>query len=221
MSNMNTTETGSVDVDVDVDVCTAHVHATVHRVCTITLPDGTTASLDTITPDDRSDVHVAKTERGWRVAWMGVDDWADELDPIDNSDQDERYDWPRWPEHIGVDYEDARTAIDRVGIGHGRRVFFVDHDGHPRRDWTAMGSPRWTYIVPEDVPTDQWTAYAEAVWAEWRAWAAGEVYVVCSVDVDANSNELPDTAVSIGGIIDDDWAAECVQRAARYSAEGI
>lgn len=38
---------------------------------------------------------------------------------------------------------------------------------------------------------------------------------------DANSNELPDTAVSIGGIIGDDWAAECVQRAARYSAEGI
>lgn len=58
MTNTNTTETGSVDVDVDVDVCTAHVHATVHRVCAITLPDGTTATLDTITLDDRSDVHM-------------------------------------------------------------------------------------------------------------------------------------------------------------------
>ena len=42
--------------------------------------------------------------------------------------------------------------------------------------------------------------------------------------------ELPDgtvaelstmTAVCIGGIIGDDWAAERVQQAARYSAEGI
>lgn len=76
----------------------------------------------------------------------------------------------------------------------------------------------------DDCRTSPWSLLSmgsKSVWAEWRAWAAGEVYVVCSVDVDANSNELPDTAVSIGGIIGDDWAAECVQRAARYSAEGI
>lgn len=208
-----------------IDTATARTYTTVSHVTFIDLPDGTIAKLSTMTPDDGADVSICPTMdangvAGWRIAWAMGDEGYD-FDPIDNSDQGERYDWPRWPDYIGVNFDDCRTAIDRVGIGQGRRVFFVDHDGHPRRDWTAMGSPRWTYIVPEDVPADQWTAYAEAVWAEWRAWAAGEVYVVCSVDVDANSNELPDTAVSIGGIIGDDWAAECVQRAARYSAEGI
>lgn len=210
MSNMNTTETGSVDVD----VCTAHVHATMSYTCTITLPDGTTATLDTITPDDRADVHVAKTERGWRVAWLTIDDWADPYDPIDNSDMGERYDWPRWPEHVGVDYDDARTAIDRVGIGQGRRVYFVDQDGHPRRDWTDMGSPRWTFIVPEDVPAESRDAYAEAVWAEWRAWAAGEVYVISWVELDADGVEIDGTGESIGGVIGYDYADDCVRTAA-------
>ena len=208
-----------------IDTATARTYTTVSYVTFIDLPDGMVAKLSTMTPDDRADVTICPIDDGpnaggWRIAWATWDEGYD-FDPIDDHDQGERYDWPRWPDYIGVNFDDCRTAIDRVGIGQGRRVFFVDHDGHPRRDWTAMRTWRWVYIVPEDVPADQRTAYAEAVWAEWRAWAAGEVYVICSVDVDADGNELPDTDVSFGGIIGDDWAAECVQRAARYTAEGI
>lgn len=207
-----------------IDTATARTYTIVSRDTFIDLPDGTIAKLSTMTPDDRADVSICPTMdangvAGWRIAWVMWDEGYD-FDPIDNSDQGERYEWP-WPSYYSVGMDDAREALARVPLGQGRRVFLVDAYGHPRRDWTNIGAWRWTYVVPEDVPADQRTAYTETVWAEWRAWAAGEVYVVCSVDVDANSNELPDTAVSIGGIIGDDWAAECVQRAARHSAEGI
>ena len=216
MSNQTTTAPAP-----NVDTATAYVRATTYRETSIELPDGTVATLTDATPDDRADVTICPIDDGpnaggWRIAWATWDQGFDFGDPIDDYNNGDRRDVLHRFQYGPADMDDARGALEAVELGQGRRVFLVDEDGYPRRDWSAMRTWRWVYIVPEDVPADQRTTYAEAVWAEWRAWAAGEVYVVCSVDVDANGNELPDTAVCIGGIIGDDWAAERVQQAARY-----
>ena len=181
------------------------------RTTTVELPNGATAELPWVM-EHRDDVAVVELpDGGYR---LGALIWMDyHPDPFDDWDSGERVEVDRGYWTYGPpDFNDARGYIETVGIGNGRRVFLVDEDGHPGRDWTNM-RPRWVYIVPEDVPEDRRAEYVDGVWSEWRAWAAGEVYGVRTVDVDADGTERPGTEDSCWGYIGDDYAAAELARA--------
>ena len=181
------------------------------RTTTVELPNGATAKLPWVM-EHRDDVAVVELpDGGYR---LGALIWMDyHPDPFDDWDSGERVEVDRGYWTYGPpDFNDARGYIETVGIGNGRRVFLVDEDGHPGRDWTNM-RPRWVYIVPEDVPEDRRAEYVDGVWSEWRAWAAGEVYGVRTVDVDADGTERPGTEDSCWGYIGADYAAAELARA--------
>ena len=180
------------------------------RATTVELPNGATAELPWVM-EHRDDVAVVELpDGGYR---LGALQWMDyHPDPLDDWDSGERIELHhRWT-WGGPDMDDARGWIESAGIGNGRRVYLIDEDGHPGRDWTNM-RPRWVYIVPEDVPEDRRAEYVDGVWSEWRAWAAGEVYGVRTVDVNADGTERPGTEDSCWGYIGDDYAAAELARA--------
>ena len=181
------------------------------RTTTVELPNGATVTLPDVL-DGYTDVKVLQlSDGGYRIGWLVWDEYA--TNPIDDWDCGERVEVDRGYWTYGPpDFNDARGYIETVGIGNGRRVYLIDEDGHPGRDWTNM-RPRWVYIVPEDVPEDRRAEYVDGVWSEWRAWAAGEVYGVRTVDVDADGTERPGTEDSCWGYIGDDYAAAELARA--------
>ena len=69
----------------------------------------------------------------------------------------------------------------------------------------------WTYVRTCKRPRRG--EYVDAVWSEWRAWAAGEVYGVCTVDVDADGTVRDGTEDSCWGYIGDEYAAAEFARA--------
>ena len=179
------------------------------RTTTVELPNGATAELPWVM-EHRDDVAVVELpDGGYRLGALQRMDYHP--DPLDDWDSGERIELHRWT-WGGPDMDDARGWIESAGIGNGRRVYLIDEDGHPGRDWTNM-RPRWVYIVPEDVPEDRRAEYVDGVWSEWRAWAAGEVYGVRTVDVDADGTERPGTEDSCWGYIGDDYAAAELARA--------
>lgn len=207
-----------------IDTATARTYTTVSHVTFIDLPDGTIAKLSTMTPDDRADVSICPTMdangvAGWRIVWREYDEYSGDFDPIEDFEQGDRIDVGRRWQYGIADMDDARDALSNVELGQGRRVFLVDDDGHPRRDWSNMRTWRWVYVAPEDVTDPK--EYTEAVWQEWRSWAEGDVHSIHSVEVDKDGNELPDTVQGVHGIIGWEYAAEMVKLAARYGAEGI
>ena len=181
------------------------------RTTTVELPNGATAELPWVM-EHRDDVAVVELpDGGYRLGALQRMDYHP--DPFDDWDSGERVEVDRGYWTYGPpDFNDARGWIESAGIGNGRRVYLIDEDGHPGRDWTNM-RPRWVYIVPEDVPEDRRAEYVDGVWSEWRAWAAGEVYGVRTVDVDADGTERPGTEDSCWGYIGDDYAADELARA--------
>lgn len=162
---------------------TIPVTTTVTTTTTVELPNGESCELPW-TLDDRTDVAVVKLpDGGYRLGTIEYDEYST-TDPMDDYDQGERIELGR--DYWRFDLSTYISAIEQAGgIGHGRRVFLVDSQGHSRRD-RLTHSTRWIYIVPEDVPAEARAAYTEAVWAEWRAWANGETYGVLTVDVNSD-----------------------------------
>lgn len=179
------------------------------RTTTVELPNGATAELPW-TMDHRADVAVVELpDGGYR---LGALQWVDDHpDPFDWSELGERIEIGR--DFWRFDVDNVRDAIDRAGgIGNGWRVYLVDSEGYPRRDRLDDGA-RWIYLCPADVPRDQAAAYVDGVWSEWRAWAAGEVYGICTVDVDADGIVRDGTEDAVWGYIGDDYAAAELARA--------
>ena len=186
------------------------------RTTTVELPNGATAELPWVM-EHRDDVAVVELpDGGYR---LGALQWMDDCrggDPFDEFDQGERIELGR--DFWRFDADDVRGAIDGAGgIGNGWRVFLVESSGYPRRD-RVEDPARWIYVAPADVPRDRVAAYVDGVWSEWRAWAAGEVYGVCTVDVDADGTERPGTEESCWGYIGDDYAAAELARAMEVRA---
>lgn len=167
------------------ETCTSSVAAVPRRATLVVeLGDGTVVNVeDAPGADYRPDVYAGDPDaNGYRtLAWIAPDSPCDMGDPFDEYDQGERVE-------LGGDFwrfdvDDVRDAIDRAGgVGNGWRVFLVDSSGYPRRDRIEDGA-RWIYVAPADVPRDRVAAYVDAVWKEWRMWADGEVYGVCTVTV--------------------------------------
>lgn len=188
---------------------TATARTTITRTTTVELPNGATAELPWVM-EHRDDVAVVELpDGGYR---LGALQWMEGYpDPFDWSDLGERIELGRDFWRFGLN--DYTRAIERAGgIGNGRRVYLIDSRGYPRRD-RLDDAAQWLYICPEDVPADQRSAYVDGVWSEWRAWADGEVYGVCTVDVDADGTERPGTEDSCWGYIGDDYAAAELARA--------
>ena len=158
----------------------------------VELGDGTVVNIDDAPGADyRPDVYVGDPDaNGCRtLAWVTPDMDGDREDPFDQFDQGERRENP-WGIHademVGTW---VRRVIEHQGIGNGWRVFLVDSSGYPRRDRVEDGA-RWIYVAPADVPRDKVAAYVDAVWREWRMWAGGEVYGVCTVTVDPDGDPV-------------------------------
>ena len=181
---------------------TLPVTTTVTRTTTVELPNGETCELPW-TLGNYTDVAVVELpDGGYRLGMLQRME-GDYPDPLDDYDMGERIDLEPTNYRHGWDaftMDDACHALARVPLGQGRRVYLIDEEGCPGRDWTNM-RPRWVYICPEDVPADQRAVYVEAVWSEWRAWVRGEVYGVCTVDVDADGTVRDGTEDACWGYI--------------------
>lgn len=182
----------------------------------VELGDGTVVNVDDAPGADyRPDVYVGDPDaNGYRtLAWIAPDMDGDREDPFDAFDQGERIEIGR--DFWRFDVDDVRGAIDGAGgIGNGWRVFLVDSSGYPRRDRIEDGA-RWIYMAPADVPRDSVAAYVDAVWQEWRMWADGEVYGVCTVTVDPDGYPVGEVD-AVWGFIGMDNAEDNARMAAEH-----
>lgn len=179
----------------------------------ITIPDIdiTITTTPAFAPYDSDTVRWAPREGGgWTIAWLADDDnvggedfWEDRdfgtFKEFDNqSDRDDFI-----AEMIAEHGIERVLVVDRYE--HGLVHYSVRETvGYPDRRWDV--APAAVYVVPDDVPEDKRTEYANGTLDEYSSWCNGSVYGIVVRVVDADGNEIEDEAEECWGFIGLDYA---------------